>query len=247
MIALTGQYAAVDENLTGVENLVMIARLLGLSRAGARARAGELLGEFALADAGSRAAKTYSGGMRRRLDLAASLVGRPSVVYLDEPTTGLDPRGRGDLWRVIRRLVEGGVTVLLTTQYMEEADQLADDVVVIDRGRVVATGTPDQLKTQVGRQVLQVSPVREADIGTVVRVVTDLTGGAPDSVKVNGAVSATVSDPALSPAVLQRLTEAVAELSLRKPSLDEAFFALTGRHTSADGKGALDDHDRSAT
>ncbi len=250
MIALTGQYAAVDENLTGVENLVMIARLLGLSRAEARARAGELLGEFALADAGSRAAKTYSGGMRRRLDLAASLVGRPSVVYLDEPTTGLDPRGRGDLWRVIRRLVEGGVTVLLTTQYMEEADQLADDVVVIDRGRVVATGTPDQLKTQVGRQVLQVSPVREADIGTVVRVVTDLTGGAPDSVKVNGAVSATVSDPALSPAVLQRLTEAgvaVAELSLRKPSLDEAFFALTGRHTSADGKGALDDHDRSAT
>jgi oleandomycin transport system ATP-binding protein len=250
MIALTGQYAAVDENLTGVENLVMIARLLGLSRAEARARAGELLGEFALADAGSRAAKTYSGGMRRRLDLAASLVGRPSVVYLDEPTTGLDPRGRGDLWRVIRRLVEGGVTVLLTTQYMEEADQLADDVVVIDRGRVVATGTPDQLKTQVGRQVLQVSPVREADIGTVVRVVTDLTGGAPDSVKVNGAVSATVSDPALSPAVLQRLTEAgvaVAELSLRKPSLDEAFFALTGRHTSTDGKGALDDHDRSAT
>jgi oleandomycin transport system ATP-binding protein len=250
LIALTGQYAAVDENLTGVENLVMIARLLGLSRAEARARAAELLGEFALADAGGRAAKTFSGGMRRRLDLAASLVGRPSVVYLDEPTTGLDPRGRGDLWRVIRRLVDGGVTVLLTTQYMEEADQLADDVVVIDRGRVVATGTPDQLKTQVGRQVLQVSPVREADIGTVVRVVTDLTGGAPDSVKVNGAVSATVGDPALSPAVLQRLTEAgvaVAELSLRKPSLDEAFFALTGRHSSADGASGLDDHDRSAT
>ncbi|HEX6678152.1 MAG TPA: ATP-binding cassette domain-containing protein [Actinomycetes bacterium] len=243
LIALTGQYAAVDENLTGVENLVMIARLLGLSRAEARARAAELLGEFDLADAGSRAAKTYSGGMRRRLDLAASLVGRPSVVYLDEPTTGLDPRGRGNLWRVVRNLVGGGVTVLLTTQYMEEADQLADDVVVIDRGRVVATGTPDQLKTQVGRQVLQVSPVREADIGTVVRVVTDLTGGAPDSVKVNGAVSANVSDPALSPAVLQRLTEVgveVAELSLRKPSLDEAFFALTGRHTGGD------DHDGSA-
>ncbi len=244
MIALTGQYAAVDESLTGVENLVMIGRLLGLTRAEARARAAGLLGEFALGEAGGRAAKTYSGGMRRRLDLAASLVGRPSVVYLDEPTTGLDPRGRGDLWRVVRGLVDDGVTVLLTTQYMEEADQLANDVVVIDRGRVVATGTPDQLKTQVGRQVLQVSPVRETDIGTVVRVVTDLTGGAPD--RVNGSVSATVSDAALPPAVLQRLTDAgvaVAELTLRKPSLDEAFFALTRRHTSADGN----DHDRSAT
>jgi oleandomycin transport system ATP-binding protein len=235
LIALTGQYAAVDENLTGVENLVMIGRLLGLTRAAARARAAELLAGFDLGDAGGRAAKTYSGGMRRRLDLAASLVGRPRVAYLDEPTTGLDPRGRGDLWRVVRELVGGGVTVLLTTQYMEEADQLADDVVVIDRGRVVATGTPDQLKTQVGGHVLEVSPVSAADIGTVVGVVTDLTGGPPDSV--NGSVSATVSDPALPPAVLQRLTDAgvaVAELTLRKPSLDEAFFALTGRHAHHD-------------
>jgi oleandomycin transport system ATP-binding protein len=247
LIALTGQYAAVDETLTGVENLVMIARLLGRSRAEARRRAAELLEEFALADAGGRAAKTYSGGMRRRLDLAASLVGRPSVVYLDEPTTGLDPRGRSDLWRVVRNLVGDGVTVLLTTQYMEEADQLADDVVVIDRGTVVATGTPDQLKNQVGRQVLQVSPVREADIGTVARVIADLTGAPPDSV--NGAVAATVSDPALPPAVLQRLTDVgvlVAELSLRKPSLDEAFFALTGRRTGSDGADEADDTDRSA-
>jgi oleandomycin transport system ATP-binding protein len=247
LIALTGQYAAVDETLTGVENLVMIARLLGQSRAEARRRAAELLEEFALADAGGRAAKTYSGGMRRRLDLAASLVGRPSVVYLDEPTTGLDPRGRSDLWRVVRNLVGDGVTVLLTTQYMEEADQLADDVVVIDRGTVVATGTPDQLKNQVGRQVLQVSPVRAADIGTVARVIADLTGAPPDSV--NGAVATTVSDPALSPAVLQRLTDVgvlVAELSLRKPSLDEAFFALTGRRAGSDGADEADDTDRSA-
>jgi oleandomycin transport system ATP-binding protein len=240
LIALTGQYAAVDESLTGVENLVLIGRLLGLSRATARRRTGELLEEFALADAGGRAAKTYSGGMRRRLDLAASMVGRPRVLYLDEPTTGLDPRGRGDLWRVVRGLVRDGVTVLLTTQYMEEADQLADDVVVIDHGRVVATGTPDQLKTQVGGQVLHVSPVRQADIATVARVVTDLSGAAPDAV--NGSVSTRVADPALPPAVLQRLTDAgvpVAELSLRKPSLDEAFFALTGRHQ------ATDDHDGS--
>jgi oleandomycin transport system ATP-binding protein len=228
LIALTGQYAAVDES---VENLVLIGRLLGLSRAEARGRARELLEEFALADAGGRAAKTYSG-MRRRLDLAASMVGRPRVLYLDEPTTGLDPRGRGDLWRVVRGLVGDGVTVLLTTQYMEEADQLADDVVVIDRGRVVATGTPDQLKTQVGGQVLHVSPVRHADIATVARVVTDLAGTAPDAV--NGSVLARVADPALPPAILQRLTDEgvpVAELSLRKPSLDEAFVALTGHHT----------------
>jgi oleandomycin transport system ATP-binding protein len=238
LIALTGQYAAVDESLTGVENLLLIGRLLGLSRAAARRRAGELLEEFALADAGGRAAKTYSGGMRRRLDLAASMVGRPRILYLDEPTTGLDPRGRGDLWRVVRGLVRDGVTVLLTTQYMEEADQLADDVVVIDHGRVVATGTPDQLKTQVGGQVLHVSPVRHTDIATVARVVTDLAGAAPDAV--NGSVTARVADPALPPAILQRLTDAgvpVAELSLRKPSLDEAFFALTGRHQ------ATDDHD----
>jgi oleandomycin transport system ATP-binding protein len=246
LIALTGQYAAVDENLTGVENLVLIGRLLGQSRAEARRRAAELLGDFALDDAAARAAKTYSGGMRRRLDLAASVVGRPRVLYLDEPTTGLDPRGRGDLWRVVRRLTADGVTVLLTTQYMEEADQLADAIVVIDRGRVVATGTPDQLKTQVGGQVLHVSPVRPADLGTVVRVVTDLSGRAPDAV--NGAVSARVGDPGLPPAVLQRLTDAgvpVAELTLRKPSLDEVFFTLTG-HRTRDLDGDRDDDDRSA-
>src|SRR6266487_3852474 len=216
MIALTGQYAAVDETLTGVENLVLIGRLLGQSRQAARQRAVELLEDFALSESAARPAKTYSGGMRRRLDLAASLVGRPRVVYLDEPTTGLDPRGRGDLWRVIRNLVGDGVTVMLTTQYMEEADQLADDIVVIDRGRVAATGTPDQLKAKVGGQVLVVSPV---------------------------------SDAGLPPAILQRLTTAgvrVAELSLRKPSLDEVFFTLTGHRASAEDAGDDDETDRSA-
>jgi oleandomycin transport system ATP-binding protein len=246
VIALTGQYAAVDETLTGVENLVLIGRLLGLSRAGSRRRADELLERFALADAGGRAARTFSGGMRRRLDLAASLVGRPSVLYLDEPTTGLDPRGRGDLWQVVRDLVGDGVTVLLTTQYLEEADQLADDVVVIDRGRVAATGTPDQLKAQVGRQVLHVRPAREADLDTVAGVVADLSGAIPDSA--GGAVSAWVDDPALPPAVLQRLSGAgvpVAELALRRPSLDEVFFTLTG-HRGAEDAAGRDETDRSA-
>jgi oleandomycin transport system ATP-binding protein len=247
LIALTGQYAAVDETLTGVENLMLIGRLLGHSRRASRQRAEQLLEEFALADAGGRAAKTYSGGMRRRLDLAASLVGNPQVVYLDEPTTGLDPRGRSDLWRVVRNLVGGGATVLLTTQYMEEADQLADDIVVIDRGRVAATGTPDQLKAKVGGQILVVSPVEEADIGTVAGVVAELAGETPELA--HGAVSLPVNDPALPPAILQRLTDAgvaLSELSLRKPSLDEVFFTLTGHRTTEDDAGDQDDSDRSA-
>ncbi len=247
MIALTGQYAAVDETLTGVENLLLIGRLLGQSRQAARRRAVELLDDFALSEAAGRPAKTYSGGMRRRLDLAASLVGRPRVVYLDEPTTGLDPRGRGDLWRVVRNLVDDGVTVLLTTQYMEEADQLADDIVVIDRGRVAATGTPDQLKAKVGGQILVVSPVSDSDLDTVVGVVAELSGDEPDVAQ--GAVSVAVGDAGLPPAILQRLTAAgvrVAELSLRKPSLDEVFFTLTGHRTSAEDAGDDDENDRSA-
>jgi oleandomycin transport system ATP-binding protein len=247
MIALTGQYAAVDETLTGVENLMLIGRLLGQSRRAARGRAVELLEEFALTEAGGRATKTYSGGMRRRLDLAASLVGRPRVVYLDEPTTGLDPRGRSDLWRVVRTLVDDGVTVLLTTQYMEEADQLADDIVVIDRGRVAATGTPDQLKAKVGGQILVVSPVDEVDLATVVGVVAELSGDEPEVAQ--GAVSVAVNDAGLPPAILQRLTGAgvrVAELSLRKPSLDEVFFTLTGHRTAAEDAGDGDEPDRSA-
>ncbi|QKG21012.1 ATP-binding cassette domain-containing protein [Actinomadura verrucosospora] len=232
LIGLTGQYAGVDEMLTGTENLILIGRLLGVSRRASRARAAELLERFQLTEAAERAAKTYSGGMRRRLDLAASLVGRPQILFLDEPTTGLDPRSRNGLWDIVRGLTDDGVTVLLTTQYLEEADQLADDIVVIDRGQVIAQGTSDRLKAQVGGQVLELRPIRESDGGTAARIVADLTGAEPE-VR-DGLVSAPITDPALMPAVVRRLDDAgvaVGELSLRKSSLDEVFFALTGHHT----------------
>ncbi|MDA0566421.1 ATP-binding cassette domain-containing protein [Streptomonospora sp. S1-112] len=232
LIGLTGQYAAVDEDLSGTQNLVLIARLLGFSRPDSRARAAELLDRFALSDAADRAAKTYSGGMRRRLDLAASLVGRPSLLYLDEPTTGLDPHSRNELWDVVRDLVRDGVTVLLTTQYLEEADQLADDIVVLDRGRVISEGTPDQLKTRAGSQVLQVRPVEAARLPEAARIVEAVTGAEVRSG--DGAANASVSDTAVLPEVVRRLDDAgvqVAELTLRKPSLDEVFLALTG-HTA---------------
>jgi oleandomycin transport system ATP-binding protein len=167
LIGLTGQYASVDEGLSGRNNLIMIGRLLGQSRGQARARAAELLERFELSDAAGRITKTYSGGMRRRLDLAASLVGRPRVLYLDEPTTGLDPHSRNEVWLMIRQLVTDGTTVLLTTQYLEEADQLAHDVAVIDHGKVIATGSPDELKAGAGRQVLEVTPADRADVGAV--------------------------------------------------------------------------------
>ncbi|MEV6151413.1 ATP-binding cassette domain-containing protein [Nonomuraea sp. NPDC052129] len=229
LIGLTGQYAAVDEMLTGVENLMMIGRLLGLSRGEARDRAKALLGRFDLADAGGRATKTYSGGMRRRLDLAASLVGRPQVLFLDEPTTGLDPRSRTELWGVVRGLMADGVTVLLTTQYLEEADQLADDIVVFDHGKVIASGTSDELKATTGAQVLEVRPLREDQLDLVAKVVTDVLDVAPD---LSGAmVTAAVRDPAVVPAIVRRLDDlgiVASELALRKSSLDEVFLALTG-------------------
>src|SRR6266498_2594344 len=167
LVGLTGQYAAVDENLTGTENLLLIGRLLGLSRREARRRAGELLDDFGLSDAADRATKTYSGGMRRRLDLAASLVGRPRILFLDEPTTGLDPRARLELWTIVRGLVRSGSTVLLTTQYLDEADALADNIAVIDHGKVIATGTPDELKAKTGAQTLAVRPAEPADLMTL--------------------------------------------------------------------------------
>ncbi|WP_067805899.1 ATP-binding cassette domain-containing protein [Actinomadura formosensis] len=232
LIGLTGQYAGVDEMLTGTENLILIGRLLGLSRKAARTRAAELLERFQLTEAAERAAKTYSGGMRRRLDLAASLVGRPQILFLDEPTTGLDPRSRGGLWDIVRGLTDDGVTVLLTTQYLEEADQLADDIIVIDHGRVIAHGTSDMLKAQVGGQVLEVRPVKESDGDTAARIVGELAEAVPE-VR-DGLISAPIGDPELMPAVVRRLDDAgvaVGELSLRKSSLDEVFFALTGHHT----------------
>jgi oleandomycin transport system ATP-binding protein len=238
MIGLTGQYASVDEMLTGTENLVMIGRLLDLSRKDAKRRAAELLERFGLSDAAGRATKTYSGGMRRRLDIAACLVGRPQILFLDEPTTGLDPRSRGDLWETIRELVAEGVTVLLTTQYLEEADQLADDIVVVDHGMVIATGTPDDLKTRVGGQILQVRPVHASDRETVAGLVSVVVG---NGMEVEGdLVTAPVTDPAVLPTIVRRLDDAgvlIAELSLRKSSLDEVFLSLTG-HRAQDEKPA---------
>jgi oleandomycin transport system ATP-binding protein len=235
-IGLTGQYASVDENLTGVENLLLIGRLLGIPKPEAKARARELLGEFDLAEAGDRATKTFSGGMRRRLDLAASMVGRPRILFLDEPTTGLDPRGRLELWERIRGLVAGGVTVLLTTQYLDEADQLCDDIVVIDHGRVIATGTPEDLKAKTGSQALVVRPTDPQRLGTVVTVVGEVAGETPE---VTGqAVTVPVTDPAVMPAVVRRLDDAgvvLTELSLRSSTLDEVFLSLTG-HTAEESE-----------
>src|SRR6202046_5225152 len=176
LIALTGQFASVDDELTGTENLLMIGRLLGFSRATARARAAELLESFDLAGAAGRAAKTYSGGMRRRLDLAASLVGQPQVLFLDEPTTGLDPRARSQVWETIRGVVAGGATVLLTTQYLEEADELADRIAVMDRGLVVADGAPAALKAKTGGQTLVVRAADRTETGQVAAIVGEGAG-----------------------------------------------------------------------
>jgi oleandomycin transport system ATP-binding protein len=229
LIGLTGQYASVDDTLTGTENLVLIARLLGIPRRQAKARARDLLEEFRLDDAADRAAKTYSGGMRRRLDLAASLVGNPRILFLDEPTTGLDPVARLDMWDLVRLLVADGVTVLLTTQYLDEADELADDLVVIDHGKVIATGSPDQLKAQVGAQSLVVRPARAEHVEVVMSVVRELASVDPE--QQGERVTAAVSDPALVPAVVRRLDDEgvlLDELTLRGASLDEVFLTLTG-------------------
>ncbi|GAA2867433.1 daunorubicin resistance protein DrrA family ABC transporter ATP-binding protein [Actinoplanes cyaneus] len=229
LIGLTGQYASVDEQLTGTENLLMIGRLLGLSRRAARDRARSLLARFDLVDAAGRAAGKYSGGMRRRLDLAASLVGEPRLLYLDEPTTGLDPRSRNEVWDIVRGLVADGVTVLLTTQYLDEADQLADEIVVIDHGRVIATGTAEQLKARTGAQTVSVRPGSSDDLEKVAAEVRRVASGPVD---VGGdLVVAPVAGPAALTALVRRLDDAglvVAELSLRRPSLDEVFLSLTG-------------------
>jgi oleandomycin transport system ATP-binding protein len=236
LIGLTGQGAAVDENLVGTENLSMLGRLLGMSHRAAKQRATELLDSFDLADAGRRAVKTYSGGMRRRLDLAASLVGRPPVLFLDEPTTGLDPRSRNGLWAVIRQLVAEGTTLLLTTQYMEEADQLASQIAVIDHGRVIAHGSPDQLKAKIGGEVLEARPADPADLDRAAELLATLVG-APSTIERNiRLVSVPMPDPTWLPVAVRRLDEAgipVVDLALRRPSLDEVFLALTGRPADA--------------
>jgi len=237
LLALTGQYASVDDQLTGTENLIMISRLLGFSRPEARTRSRQMLERFDLADAAGRAVKTYSGGMRRRLDLGASLLGDHEVLFLDEPTTGLDPRARMQMWDTVRGVVAAGATVLLTTQYLEEADELADRIAVIDHGEVVAAGTPSELKARTGTQTLA---VRAADRGLIPRVaaaVADIVGVRPDVHADTGLVMASVSDPAMAAAVVRRLDDegiTAAELTLRLPSLDEVFLTLTGHRAEDD-------------
>lgn len=231
LIGLTGQYASVDDGLTGTENLVLIGQLLDLRRAEAKARAAELLDRFGLAEAGRQRAGSYSGGMRRRLDLAACLVGRPGVIFLDEPTTGLDPAGRDDVWREIRSLSSEGASVLLTTQYLEEADALADEITVIDNGEVIAHGTPAELKHVVGGQTIAVRPADPGQLGDVAAIVHAAAGREPESPS-RGLLTVPADGDIMFAEVVRRLEATgirVTELSLRLPSLDEVFFALTGR------------------
>jgi ABC-2 type transport system ATP-binding protein len=234
VIGLAGQYAAVEPDMTGRENLVMVGRLYHLPTAEARRRADEVLSRIGLADAADRPAKTYSGGMRRRLDLAASLVGRPTVLFMDEPTTGLDPRSRMDLWGLIRELVADGTTLLLTTQYLEEADQLADRIAVIDRGRVIAEGTADQLKSRVGGDVLHLVVADRRRTLDAAALLADLGGGDAVPRADEGTGDLQVATSLGAQAVVQavrRLDEAgidVADIALRRPTLDEVFLTLTG-------------------
>jgi ABC-2 type transport system ATP-binding protein len=238
LIGLTGQFAAIDDLLTGRENLEMVGRLCQLGRAEARRRAADLLGRFALAEAADRLARTYSGGMRRRLDLAASLIAAPPVLVLDEPTTGLDPRTRLDLWAAIADLAAGGTTVLLTTQYLEEADRLAHRVVVLDRGRVVAEGSPAELKGRLGGNVVEMHVSAPGGFGAALTAVSPLGDGAPAADPDRGRITIPAPDGAATlRTVLDRLDAdriGVDDIGLRQPSLDEVFLALTGH--GADGE-----------
>jgi len=233
LIGLAGQNAAVDENLTGRENLELVGRLYHLRSAKARQRSGELLERFALADEADRSAKTYSGGMRRRLDLAASLVGRPQVLFLDEPTTGLDPRSRIELWDAINELVAGGTTLLLTTQYLEEADRLADHIAVIDHGRVIAEGTAAELKARVGGDIVDIRLADPAQTARGAEALAGLGTGCSQSDPDTGALLLpTDSGARVLPEVVRRLDGAaveIAELTVRGPTLDDVFLSLTGQ------------------
>ncbi|HET7269489.1 MAG TPA: ATP-binding cassette domain-containing protein, partial [Rubrobacter sp.] len=234
LVSLTGQFASVDEDLTGRENLVLVARLLGYRRADAKRRADELLVAFGLFDAADRQAKAYSGGMRRRLDIAASIVVTPDLLFLDEPTTGLDPRNRNQVWDIIRSMASGGTTVLLTTQYLDEADQLADRIAVIDDGKVIAEGTPGELKNSVGSGVLRVR-LREPEARPEAQwVLSQSLGVAVGTPSDPVALLARVSEPGRVPDALAELPRAgivLTDFSLGQPSLDEVFLALTGRPT----------------
>lgn len=236
IIGLSGQYAAVDENLTGRENLVMFGRLYQMPGAEARRRAGDLLEQFDLVDAGDRTVKTYSGGMRRRLDLASALTGRPRVLFLDEPTTGLDPRSRLGMWEIVRGLIRDGVTILLTTQYLEEADELASSIAVVDHGRIIARGTADELKTQVGGERIEIVVHDRASLGRAAEIL-GRTGAGEASLdehtrRITVPAHRGVQDLLQVVRDLDEATIAIDDIGLRRPTLDDVFLALTG-HASA--------------
>ncbi|MBB6672925.1 ATP-binding cassette domain-containing protein [Cohnella nanjingensis] len=237
LIGVTGQYASVDESLSATENLVIFSRLLGLGRGEARRKAAELLEEFGLTEAAKRPLKNFSGGMRRRLDLAASLIAQPPLIFLDEPTTGLDPRTRAQMWETIRRLVKTGSTVLLTTQYLDEADQLADRIAVIDRGRVVAEGTVDELKASVGTSSLQLRVQNAMDVEAARRTIERVLKVQSNVSSEAGKITAPMADADRVTDLLIALREAgipLAELSVQKPTLDEVFLTITGHGVSSD-------------
>ncbi len=243
LVSLTGQLASVDDELTGRENLILLGRLLGYSRARAKSRAAELLDAFGLDDAAGRLVKAYSGGMRRRLDIAASIVVTPELMFLDEPTTGLDPRSRNQVWDIVRALVGQGTTVLLTTQYLDEADQLADGIAVIDHGRVIAEGTPAQLKASVGQSTLHVRVAEPAQRESAAGHLAVAVGATPHMEADPAGLSVPVDDAdtaAEAVAALSRAGVPIAGFSLGQPSLDEVFLALTGHPADEPGDGEGD-------
>ncbi|NKY54236.1 ATP-binding cassette domain-containing protein [Nocardia vermiculata] len=243
LIGVTGQYASVDEKLSATENLILFSRLLGLTRADARRKSTELLEEFGLTEAANKPLENFSGGMRRRLDLAASLIAAPPLLFLDEPTTGLDPRTRAQMWETIRRLVREGATVLLTTQYLDEADQLADRIAVIDRGKLIADGTSDELKASVGQSALELTVADTTDLEPARTAIGEFLSRA-DGKLVDatispeaGRITAPLSDPTITADLLLMLRDnaiRVEEINVSKPSLDEVFFAITGHAAESD-------------